>query len=239
MTKTIGLLDIHPGNEPLLTEVAGDTLNQYKTFFELNSFKVELKLYRAIKGELPKSPDECDAFLIPGSPFSVYDSETWIPPLIEFVRDCHRVQKKLVGICFGHQLIAQTLGGKVEKGIQGWELGFVTVEYSNDYSWMQSSSDKITGSFAHQDQVTQLPQGAKNFMTTDLCKHAGYTIEDHILTYQGHPEMPKASMRAVIETVKNFGSINDKEYQTSLESLKIEENAGTIIGNWIINFIQS
>ena len=63
----------------------------------------------------PEGIHDADGWLITGSRHGAYEDHPWIPPLEEFIRDAYAAQVPLVGICFGHQIIAQAMGGKVEK----------------------------------------------------------------------------------------------------------------------------
>ena len=82
--------------------------------------KIKIYSYEVQNGEYPDELDECDAYLITGSKVSAYDDLPWIIELKNFIRTLHQHQKKLVGICFGHQLIAEALGGSVERATEGW-----------------------------------------------------------------------------------------------------------------------
>ena len=84
---------------------------------------LEFAVYDVEEGEYPDDIDEVDAYLITGSKSSVYEEKAWIARLMDFVRELHAREKKIVGICFGHQIIAHALGGKTEKSHKGWGVG--------------------------------------------------------------------------------------------------------------------
>ena len=111
-------------------------------------------------GELPAACDVADAFLITGSKSSVYDDKAWIRSLEDFVRMLHATRSKLVGICFGHQLIAQALGGSVAKSNKGWGVG-VNAYAVDDTLFRQADGKDLCLLASHQDQVMQMPPGAK------------------------------------------------------------------------------
>ena len=75
-------------------------------------------------GQLPDVND-AEAFIITGSPASVHDPFPWIEPLSRLIKTIHRHQRPLIGLCFGHQLIATALGGKVGRSPTGWRFGSV------------------------------------------------------------------------------------------------------------------
>ena len=96
--------------------IAGD----YRDMFAVWLPQFELQAFDVRNGEFPSSVDACDAYLTTGSRFSAYDDEAWIQQLKDFVRQLHEAEKPFVGICFGHQVLAEALGGKVEKAESGW-----------------------------------------------------------------------------------------------------------------------
>lgn len=132
----------------------------------------------AVDGDIPE-PHDADGWLISGSKHGAYEDHDWIPPLERLIRDIHARKQPLVGVCFGHQIIAQALGGQVEKFKGGWALG------STDY---QSDQGKLTLNAWHQDQVTELPPDARVLAGNDFCKNAVLAYGDHIWTVQPHPE---------------------------------------------------
>ena len=113
------------------------------------------------EGEWPARLDDYDAYLITGSPCSVNEGHVWIEKLKHFVRDCLISQKKLVGICFGHQLIASALGGTVERRRDGWLVGVESFEIVDDQSWMIPTQGQCEIHHINQDHVTSLPENAK------------------------------------------------------------------------------
>ena len=95
-----------------LQEKHGDQGDFYKKLFKKLDPSATLKIFDVVEGEYPSKRDEYDGYIITGSRLSVYDDEQWIADLEEYIRQLHKYQKPLIGICFGHQLIAQALGGK-------------------------------------------------------------------------------------------------------------------------------
>lgn len=81
----------------------------------LAPLNAEFRSFSVLDGIMPDSRNDCDLWVITGSRFGVYENHGWIAPLSQFIRDCHNAGCKMIGICFGHQLIAQALGGRVQK----------------------------------------------------------------------------------------------------------------------------
>lgn len=137
--------------------------------------------YEVTEGVLPKDVHEADGWLITGSRYGVYEEHPWIPPLEDFLRRAYRAAVPIVGICFGHQILAQALGGKVEKFSGGWSLGVVS------YALEGIGEDcKIIA--WHQDQVVEKPAEAEVVGSTPFCKYAALAYGDRAYSIQPHPE---------------------------------------------------
>jgi len=128
-----------------------------------------------------------EAILITGSAAGVYDGFEWIAPLEAFVRTAHQNKVPLVGICFGHQLIAQALGGTVRKSEKGWGLGRHVYDVAPDNALIEGTH--IALACSHQDQVITAPPGARTILSSDFTPYAGLLYEDgSTLSVQPHPE---------------------------------------------------
>ena len=146
--------------------------------------------YEVLDGVLPASATECDGWLITGSRFGAYEDHPWIPPLEAFIRKVQAANVPMVGICFGHQIIAQALGGKVEKYPGGWSVG------RTEYDW---GGETVALNAWHQDQVTQRPAGARVCASSDFCENAALVYGDTIFTMQAHPEFHRDFAADIIE----------------------------------------
>lgn len=197
---------------------------------------IEFRDYDVQRGEYPASIDECDAYLITGSRESVYDDQPWIHRLAQFVQELDAARHTLVGICFGHQLIAHVLGGETRAAETGWAVGVQDTQVLSPAEWMLPYRERFGLLSSHKDQVVRLPERAEVFASTPFCPNSGFTIGDHILTFQGHPEFSKGYSRALIELRREL--LGEPGYSSGVESLGRPVHQ-SMVGRWIINFIAS
>ncbi len=197
---------------------------------------IEFRDYDVQRGQYPVSIDECDAYLITGSRESVYDDQPWIHRLAEFVQQLDAAQHTLVGICFGHQLIAHVLGGETRAADVGWAVGVQETQVLSPADWMLPYRERFGLLSSHKDQVVRLPERAEVFASTPFCPNSGFTIGEHILTFQGHPEFSKGYSRALIELRREL--LGEPGYNNGVESLAKPVHQ-SMVGRWIINFIAS
>src|SRR5262245_51439099 len=130
---------------------------------------IEFRDYDVQHREYPTTLDECDAYLITGSRHSVYEDQPWIHRLADFVRDLNDAEHKLIGICFGHQLVAHALGGETRAAEQGWAVGVQDNYVLTPAEWMTPYRERFGLLSSHKDQVVRLPDGAEVFAATDFC----------------------------------------------------------------------
>jgi GMP synthase-like glutamine amidotransferase len=196
---------------------------------------IEFVVYDVEEGEYPADIDEVDAYLITGSKSSVYDDKPWIRELEDFVRALHARRKKLVGICFGHQLVAQALGGRTEKSDKGWGQGVHTHTFTGSPAWHDGGSLAFNVLVSHQDQVVQNAEGAEVLASSDFCENAVCQIGDHILTFQGHPEFVPGYSNEIMQYRREM--IGDATYESGMASLETPAE-GERIGRWILSFLR-
>jgi GMP synthase-like glutamine amidotransferase len=192
-------------------------------------------VFNAEHGELPTRIDEVDAYLITGSRFGVNDGFPWITALEEFVLRLHQAQKKMIGICFGHQLIAKILGGKVSKWPGGWSVGMLQNIISRHKTWMNPTQKEFNLLVSHQEQVIELPKKAEIIASSKFCPHYMTQIGTHILTVQGHPEFTKAYSLDLMLLRQSI--LGEELFKQGIHSLGLPED-NALIAQWIINFLK-
>lgn len=161
---------------------------------------LSFRTYSVVDMEFPSSPDEAAGWLISGSKHGAYEDLPFIPALERFIRKIHDAEVPLVGVCFGHQITAQALGGRVEKYEGGWSVG--RVEYNVDGALVPLVA-------WHQDQVVAKPDTANVVAQTDFCKFAALAYGDNVLTMQAHPEFDDEVLRLLLD-VRAPGVVPDE-----------------------------
>lgn len=172
-----------------VAETHGDYGDWFVTLLAGQGFRFEI--YNVVDMEFPASIDDADGWLLTGSRHGAYEDHPFIPPLEDFVREVYGTNKPMVGICFGHQLIAQALGGKVEKYKEGWAVG------RQDYNF--KGHGQVALNAWHQDQVMALPKDARVIAGNDFCKYAGLVYGDQVYTVQPHPEFTNEVIAEYVE----------------------------------------
>lgn len=159
---------------------------------------LEVRGFEVVNGAFPDDPRACDAWLITGSKYGVYDDEPWIEPLKDLLRAIRKTGAPMIGICFGHQIMAEAFGGRAEKSDKGWGCGVHNYDVEQRPGWMADAGATIPMHAMHQDQVTAIPPDAARLATSPFCEYA-------MLAY-GDPDLPDAiSIQAHPEFVAPFG----------------------------------
>ena len=183
-------------------------------------------------GDIP-APSHCDGYLITGSRDSVYDDLPWLPPLVEFVGQLREQEIKLAAICFGHQLVAHFFGGKVGPAAEGWAVGVHSCDIVDHDHWMTPPAEKLSLLSSHKDQVLELPPDASLYATNSFCPNAGFTVGNHTMTIQGHPEFGKDYARSLMTFRKDL--LGDAVFGAGIESLSYPTDQA-VMGRWLVNF---
>lgn len=191
-----------------------------------------------LDGAAPPDPRRCEAVLITGSPFGVYDSTPWMDPLRAFVRGAFAAKTPLVGFCFGHQIIADAMGGVVRKSEKGWGVGRHTYEIVGRRPWMIEAPSSISLNVSHQDQVIEPPKGAVTLARSDHTAHAMLAYDEApVISLQGHPEFGPAFCEALY-SARRGKSLSDAQADAAIESVKQPADSA-LAGGWIARFLES
>jgi GMP synthase-like glutamine amidotransferase len=231
----------------LCDDVDESARQQYGTYAQMfqdsldpNEENLDLVPIRCFEGETLPDPGDFDGYVISGSRYSVYEDRQWISDLLEFVRQCWTREVRVVGICFGHQVIAHALGGKTEKADVGWGFGIQTAKITHRQGWM-TDTDTLNGDLynlivIHQDQVVEMPPQFRTIAENDFCPNSMIVADGKMLGIQGHPEFSKEFCRFRADYRRDI--IGPEVYETTVSSLtELESHAPTVL-KWVTNFLQ-
>ncbi|WP_133010396.1 glutamine amidotransferase-related protein [Marinomonas flavescens] len=198
---------------------------------------LEFEIYDVRLNEFPQNSASCDGWLITGSKFNSYDDEPWILRLCDFIREIDSTQQTLVGICFGHQIIARALGGTVTKSPAGWGVGVHHYQNLGKIPTLPDATDIAFCAF-HQDQVIEKPEKLDVFLTSDFCEFAGFIYQDRILTFQGHPEFSKDYESELVELYADV-TLSTEVANKARHTIKEESIQNTQLMTWIAQFLKA
>jgi len=204
----------------------------YPAMFE-QLLGLKASTYDVQAGDLPPRPDAHAAYLITGSAAGVYDDLPWIPRLEDFLRAA-KGRAKLVGICFGHQVMAEAFGGRVEKSIRGWGVGLQRYEIVVRAPWMDDA-EAIDIPVSHQDQIVVQPPHTRILASSDFSPFGMLAYEDQpAISMQFHPEFEPEYMKALIESRRE--RLPDPD--AALASLDGPDDRQLVAG-WIRTFLEA
>jgi len=192
--------------------------------------------YDCRQNQLPEDISKYDFYITTGSKASVYENLVWVQQLIEFVRRLDNNQKKLIGICFGHQIIALARGGKVEKSGKGWGLGMSRNRIISYPEWIDNKPRRINILVSHQDQITELPTDTLLIAESDFCPFFIVQWGNNFLSIQGHPEWNSDYSRTIINNRRDIFPAD--QIDTSLHSVEIEPDNAMFV-QWIMRFVKN
>jgi len=160
-------------------------------------------VFEVLDGEFPEQLGVYDGIVITGSPKSTYDDLPWIRSLEEAIREAYQAQVPILGVCFGHQMVAQALGGKVVKNPKGWETGIREVQLTPEgqkLPLLSHTPQPLRILELHQDIVSVLPPGAVRLAYSNLTENEMFRLGNRVLCIQGHPEMDNEEVRQILTT---------------------------------------
>ena len=193
----------------------------------LDDHDLTFRTWNVVDMDFPDDVTQADGWLVTGSRHGAYEDHAFIPPLEAFICDIAAAQKPMVGICFGHQIIAQALGGKVEKFSGGWAIG------RHGYEFKGIGALKLNA--WHQDQVTRRPDGARVVAFSPFCENAALVYGDTILTIQPHPEISNDVLDSYLraDRVTAPGAYPPDLLQAAAETMNMPTDADTVAADMV------
>ncbi|KFH44781.1 putative glutamine amidotransferase-like protein-like protein [Hapsidospora chrysogenum ATCC 11550] len=159
---------------------------------------------------------QVDGLMLTGSKHNAFDDDPWILRLVDYVREAYESKNvTLVGICFGHQIIARALGGQVERNAGAWEVSVDQVDLTPEGQKV-FGVEKIHLHHMHQDIVKTLPEGAVNLGRSPVCEIQGLYIPRRAITVQAHPEFNDFIMSSILRKRHGQGIFPDDVYESGM-----------------------
>ena len=198
----------------------------------------QFERFNTTAGHYPDDFDAYDAVLLTGSKADSFSDEPWVRTLRERVGELLRRRKTLLGICFGHQLIAHCLGAQVGRAPQGWGMGRMRYDWVGPRPLKPQAADTAPTMAllaSHQDQVLTLPAGATLLARSDFCPIAAYAIDDHVFCVQPHPEFVEAYSAWLLE--KRREAVGAERYATARADLALAHD-GLDVARYMQSFVE-
>ncbi|EPJ50714.1 MAG: hypothetical protein OFPI_19530 [Osedax symbiont Rs2] len=235
-TLTVGILEMGIPPEGY-REKYGSYPDMFSQLLSKSDSQLSFKFFPILDGDIPGDPQQCDAWLITGSKYGVYEDHCWIEPVSDLIRAAYSADIPMIGICFGHQLIAQALGGKVQKSDKGWSLGVTEYQIHNKMPWITDDSDRFAIQAYHQDQVIELPKDTQVVAASDFCPYAALNFNGRAISFQGHPEFAAQYTKALLINRRGLKMLPRELSTQAIENIDkpIDQS---LVGTWICQFLR-
>lgn len=221
---------IQTGDVPApLREQFGPYPEMFYRMFDRAGAAFDYRTVRAHDGAPLPDPSQLEGIIITGSAAGVYDDLPWLEPLRQFIRSAYSAKTPMLGICFGHQIMADALGGDVRKSGKGWGLGRHVYEVRNRPGFLGTAPDALAVACSHQDQVIGAPADADVFLASGFTPNAGLLYRNgRAISLQPHPEFDDDYTLALAELRR--GKAPDEVVDTAVASLSIVSHSRDVAG---------
>lgn len=208
--------------------------HMFVALFERQRRDWTMDVFTVIEGDYPPDIEQYDAVLITGSQYDAFSDTPWVRELRGYVQTLFRAGKPMVGVCFGHQLLAHALGGEAGRAGAGWGLGVMRYPVLAKPSFVDDTAP-VALIISHRDQVNRLPPEAERLLSNDFCPNAAFYIPNRVLAIQGHPEFSVAYARALLQYRKEQLS---PEQLAKVEHSFSVPHEGERVGRWMARFLE-
>lgn len=234
MTLRICILesdDLHPAMQDAFIGFG----QMFKQLFSAQETALDYQVFNVVRGEYPSPDQHFDAYLVTGSKADSFANDLWIVTLREYLRERFAQGDVLLGICFGHQILALVLGGDTQRSTKGWGIGVHRYRLKHKPQWLPDSADNFQLLISHRDQVTALPKGAQLLASSEFCENAAFMLGQQVLCFQGHPEFTHEFSKTLLAIRQTMYC--PAEYQAACQSL-VQQHDGHVVAQWMLCFVK-
>lgn len=224
--------DLHPAMQDTFIGFG----QMFKQLFSSQDAELDYQVFNVVRGEYPPAAQQFDAYLVTGSKADSFANDPWIVTLRAYLRECFSQGDVLLGICFGHQILALVLGGITQRSSKGWGIGVHRYRLEHKPQWLPDSVDEFQLLISHRDQVTALPEGAQLLASSEFCENAAFMLGQQVLCFQGHPEFTHEFSRTLLGIRQAMYC--PEEYQAACQSLA-QQHDGQVIAQWMLCFVRT
>ncbi|MBE7733249.1 type 1 glutamine amidotransferase [Devosia faecipullorum] len=208
----------------------------FRAMFEEAGQSFAFETIHVLDGQSLPEPGNLDGIVITGSPAGVYEDHAWLEPLRGFIREAYAAETPMVGICFGHQIMADALGGVVEKSAKGWGLGRHSYDVVARPVFFETAPERLNLLCSHQDQVIVAPPEAEVILASEFTPNAGFAYRSgKAISFQPHPEFSDEFTRALIDLRRDH--VAAPELEKAMDSLTAPSDSGLVRG-YIAHFMR-
>lgn len=206
----------------------------FKRLFATQETGLAFQTFNVVQGEYPDDDQHFDAYLVTGSKADSFANDPWIVILRAYLRARFESGDVLLGVCFGHQILALVLGGDTQRSNKGWGIGVHSYDLHKP-QWLDDAPKQFQLLISHRDQVVALPHKAKVLASSEFCEYAAFTIGQQVLCFQGHPEFTPEFSAALLRIRESIYC--PQQYQKACQSLK-QQHDGQVVAQWMLSFIR-
>jgi GMP synthase-like glutamine amidotransferase len=199
---------------------------------------LQITFYDVVKGEYPPSLDDVDGILLTGSRHTSFENDEWIVKLVDYVKEVlNQDRVKLIGVCFGHQIIGRALGAPVGRSSIGWEISVTDVNLTPEGKRLFDGKDKLQIFQMHTDLVQEYPEGVQPLGYTATCSTQGMYKPGKFITVQGHPEFTKGIVKELLIARHEKGIFDDDMFADGMERVD-NEHDGVLVARGFLKFLR-
>lgn len=221
---------------PELQSEFGDQPVFFNNLFSRHAPEITLDVFDIQQQMYPADPFLYDGFIGTGAKYSVFEDLPWINRFREYVAFLYQQKLRFIGICFGHQMIADALGGKCEVSEKGWGLGVQRIDVLIKKAWMRPEADSLRLLYSHMDQIIMLPPESEVIAGNDHCPYGIITVGDHFMGIQAHPEFAPAYLDLLMQS--RIDRIGKQKIEDAKKTLTKQTDEAVAV-RWMVNFFKT